>query len=301
MNDPVPSSLGRSGRDPIVGSRIALRAFLAVLAFTVLLGLAFILDLVQDERLLMTSGAVAAGCLATLVAAFVADQGRFVRWMHAGMFIGWCGIAVCLALIWLGRGLSRGSEEALARLMGAFCVPAATIVFVGMTMFPRTRGTWTQVARWSTASLVVFWAAFGEFAIALPDLAGEVVDAFIGEQWFLRSVGASAVIVAAGTVAQPVLIRLGRSTEGAESAIRGRRTPVSCRCPRCGGDCSLDANVDASCAACGLRIRVELEEPRCACGYLLFGLESPGCPECGAPVPEAARWRRPAATAGAGG
>ena len=301
MNDPVPSSLGRSGRDPIVGSRIALRAFLAVLAFTVLLGLAFILDLVQDERLLMTSGAVAAGCLATLVAAFVADQGRFVRWMHLGMVLGWCGIAVLLALIWLSGGLSRGAEEIVARASGAFCVPAAAIVFVGMTMFPRARGTGVLVARWATASLAVFWAAFGEFTLAMPDVAANFVNAFIGDQWFGRCVGASAVIVAAGTVAQPVLIRLGRSTEGAESAIRGRRTPVSCRCPRCGAASTVDANVDASCAACGLRIRVELEEPRCACGYLLFGLESPGCPECGAPVPEAARWRRPAATADAGG
>jgi hypothetical protein len=104
------------------------------------------------------------------------------------------------------------------------------------------------------------------------------------------------VLVAAGTVAQPVLIRLGRSTEGTEGAIRGRRTPVACRCPRCAAECALDANVDAACAACGLRIRVELEEPRCACGYLLYGLESPGCPECGSPVPESARWR-PARTA----
>ncbi|MBU3683279.1 MAG: hypothetical protein FGM39_04580 [Phycisphaerales bacterium] len=301
MNGPDPPSLGRGGRDPIVGSRIALRAFLGVLGFTVLLGLAFILDLVQDERLLMTSGAVAAGCLATLVAAFVADQGRFVRWMHVGMALGWCGIALLLALIWLSRGLPNEMEEFVGRLSGAFCVPAAAIVFVGMTTFPRARGTGVLVARWATASLVVFWAAFGEFALVTPELAEAVAETLLGWQWFGRCVGASAVIVAAGTVAQPVLIRLGRSTEGAESAIRGRRTPVACRCPRCGAACAVEANVDASCASCGLRIRIELEEPRCACGYLLFGLESPGCPECGAPVPESARWQRPADAAAAGG
>jgi hypothetical protein len=291
VNVPEPAIVGRGGRDPIVGSRIALRAFLGVLGFTVLLGLAFILDLVQDSRLLATSGVVAAGCLATLVAAFVADQGRFVRWMHLGMALGWCGVACWVLLIWMSVAIPWQYEEVMARVAGAFSVPAAAIVFVGMTVFPRARGGWVLASRRATASLVVFWAAFGEFALAMPGLAEAVVDMLFGGQWFGRCVGASAVIIAAGTVAQPVLIRLGRSTEGAESAIRGRRTPVSCRCPRCDAACTVDANVDASCASCGLRIRVELEEPRCACGYLLFGLESPGCPECGAPVPESARWR----------
>ena len=291
MSDHAPSPMARGGRDPLVSSRTALWAFLGVLAVTVLLGLAFILDLVQDERLLGTSGVVAAGCLATLVAAFVADQGRFVRWMHAGMALGWCGVACWVGMIWLAPALPWQQEWVVARVAGGFCVPAAAIVFVGMTMFPRARGTGVLVARWSTASLAVFWAAFGEFSLAFPEVAESIVDSLVGSQWFARSVGASAVVIAAGTVAQPVLVRLGRSAEGAEGAIRGRRTPVACRCPRCGGDCALDANVDASCASCGLRIRVELEEPRCACGYLLFGLESAGCPECGAPVPESARWR----------
>ena len=296
MNDPASVPMARGGRDPIVSSRTALWAFLSVLGLTVVLGLAFILDVVQDERLLGTSGVVAAGCLATLVAAFVADQGRFVRWMHVGMAVGWCGVACAIGLIWLSAALPTEFELRVARVAGGFCVPAAAIVFVGMTMFPRARGTWVLLARWSTASLVVFWACFGEFAIVLPQVAEDIVQLVVGEQWFARSVGASAVLVAAGTVAQPVLIRLGRSTEGAEGAIRGRRTPVTCRCPRCAAECALDANVDAACAACGLRIRVELEEPRCRCGYLLYGLESPGCPECGAPVPESARWR-PARTA----
>lgn len=296
MNDQPTNPMARGGRDPFVSSRTALWAFLGVLGLTVLLGLAFILDLVQDERLLGTSGVVAAGCLATLVAAFVADQGRFLRWMHVGMAVGWCGVACWIGLIWLSPAISWEQEEVIARVAGGFSVPATAIVFVGMTMFPRARGTGVLLARWSTATLVAFWASFGEFAIVLPDAADVIIDLVLGQQWFARMVGASAVLVAAGTVAQPVLIRLGRSTEGTEGAIRGRRTPVACRCPRCAAECALDANVDAACAACGLRIRVELEEPRCACGYLLYGLESPGCPECGSPVPESARWR-PARTA----
>lgn len=296
MSDPATVTMARGGRDPFVSSRTALWAFLGVLGLTVLLGLAFILDVVQDERLLGTSGVVAAGCLATLVAAFVADQGRFLRWMHVGMAVGWCGVTVWIVLIWLSQSISWQQASVVARVAGGFCIPAAAIVFVGMTMFPRAGGTWVRLARWSTATLVAFWASFGEFAIVLPDAADVIIDLVLGQRWFARMVGASAVLVAAGTVAQPVLIRLGRSTEGAEGAIRGRRTPVTCRCPRCAAECALDANVDAACAACGLRIRVELEEPRCRCGYLLYGLESPGCPECGAPVPESARWR-PARTA----
>ncbi len=41
----------------------------------------------------------------------------------------------------------------------------------------------------------------------------------------------------------------------------------------------------SACKACGLRIEVRAEEPRCRqCGYLLYRLTSDTCPECGTPI-----------------
>jgi hypothetical protein len=38
----------------------------------------------------------------------------------------------------------------------------------------------------------------------------------------------------------------------------------------------------SQCTACGLKLRIEIEEPRCAkCDYLLWQLPQRRCPECG--------------------
>jgi rubrerythrin len=91
------------------------------------------------------------------------------------------------------------------------------------------------------------------------------------------------------------MLRLSASKLG-EGAIRGRRARVSLGCPRCGAACALETNTDGACPACKLSIRVEVDEPRCSCGFLLYGLDSPACPECGAMIPEALRWRAAALT-----
>ena len=51
-------------------------------------------------------------------------------------------------------------------------------------------------------------------------------------------------------------------------------------CPRCGTQQRF-ARGTSKCAECGLRVIVEFEEPRCACGYLLYKLTGEVCPECG--------------------
>ncbi len=60
-------------------------------------------------------------------------------------------------------------------------------------------------------------------------------------------------------------------------------------CPRCRSTQSLLPG-PRECTACGLRITIDVEEPRCACGYLLHQLVSEQCPECGRVVAERDRW-----------
>jgi len=149
--------------------------------------------------------------------------------------------------------------------------------------------------RWTVVGLSTFWAAFGGLALAQPGVAEWILDTLIGEQWSPRISAASAVLVGAGSLAQPVMLRLAASREG-EGAIRGHRARVSLGCPRCGAACALETNTDGACPVCKLSIRVEVDEPRCSCGFLLYGLDSPACPECGAMISEALRWRAVALT-----
>jgi len=284
----------RGGRDRVASSRPALLAFLATIGLCVLLGLLYIADAVTDERYLFTSGMVAAACLLTFVAALVADFGRFRAWMRAGMAVTWVAAGTWCFLLWAATKL-RGFEPAF-RFAGAVTILAVWCAIAGVTLAPRSRGTAVLAARWTTFALVTWWAAFGIFAITAERVAQFVVEDMFGVDAFVRILGGSAVIAAAGFIAQPVLIKLGRVDAGSgEGALRGRRSRVAFACPRCGGACDLEANADACCPSCRLAIRVEFEEPRCACGYLLHGLAAPDCPECGAPVPESKRWRAPAA------
>lgn len=279
----------RTGRDSIVSSRVALRAFLTVVAVSALVGLLVIMNVVTDTRFLATSAIVAVGCMATFVCALVADHGRFARWMRSATIVGWLGVFVWLFLGWFQAALASNGMETTARIAGALSLYAVWSIFSAVTLAPRGGGTMTAIVRWSVFGLATGWSAIGEFAIVEPDVAEMVVNA-IGEQWVGRIVAASAVVIGAGTLAQPVLIRIAGTTPH-ESAIRGRRAKVALGCPRCGAPCELETNTDGKCSACHLSIRVEVDEPRCACGYLLFGLETASCPECGAAVPESAHWK----------
>lgn len=285
----------RTGRDSIVSSRVALRAFLAVVAVSAVLGLLVIMNVVTDTRFLATSAIVAVGCMATFVCALVADHGRFARWMRSATVVGWLGVLVWLFMVWFDAALGSKGMEITARIAGALSLYAVWSIFSAVTLAPRGGGTITAIIRWSVFVLVAWWSAVGEFGLIEPDIAEMVVNA-IGEQWFFRIVAASAVVIGAGTLAQPVLIRIAGAAPQ-ESAIRGRRAKVAIGCPRCGARCELETNTDAKCAACQLAIRVEVDEPRCACGYLLFGLETATCPECGAAVPESLHWKGAPVTA----
>jgi hypothetical protein len=279
----------RTGRDSIVSSRVALRAFLTVVAVSAVLGLLVIMNLVTDTRFLATSAIVAVGCMATFVCALVADHGRFARWMRSATIVGWLSVLVWLFMVWFEAALGSNGMEVTSRIAGALSLYAVWSIFSAVTLAPRGGGTMTAIVRWSVFGLATGWSAITEFAIVEPDVAEMVVNA-IGEQWVGRIVAASAVVIGAGTLAQPVLIRIAGAAPQ-ESAIRGRRAKVALGCPRCGRQCELETNTDAKCAACQLAIRVEVDEPRCACGYLLFGLETATCPECGAAVPESLHWK----------
>ncbi len=285
----------RTGRDSIVSSRVALRAFLTVVAVSALLGLLVIMNVVTDTRFLTTSATIAVGCMATFVCALVADHGRFARWMRSATVIGWLGVLVWLFMVWFDAALGSKGMEITARIAGALSLYAVWSIFSAVTLAPRGGGTITAIVRWSVFVLAAWWSAFGEFALAEPDIA-EMVAKVLGEQWFGRIVGASAVVIGAGTLAQPVLIRIAGAAPQ-EGAIRGRRAKVALGCLRCGSRCELETNTDAKCTACQLAIRVEVDEPRCACGYLLFGLETATCPECGAAVPESLHWKGAPVTA----
>jgi hypothetical protein len=97
-------------------------------------------------------------------------------------------------------------------------------------------------------------------------------------------------------VAVPVLARADARRERARVAAAHDRALATLQCVRCGQWMQMHSG-KAACPRCRSIITLEFEEPRCACGYLLFGLETASCPECGAAVPASARWKGAPVTA----
>ena len=113
----------------------------------------------------------------------------------------------------------------------------------------------------TTVSVMVIW---------------EIEDEF----WF-RVLGALGVLDASGSLALLIVVKL-RQVGGIQK-LQSAAARVELRCPRCATMQTVDAGA-SKCGACGLKFRIEIEEPRCAtCDYLLWQLPERRCPECGTP------------------
>lgn len=111
------------------------------------------------------------------------------------------------------------------------------------------------------------------------------------EGFFAGLVGlASITVLATGLV--PLMCRIQRRRIARQSSVVGQVWSLEMDCPRCAAASTWKRGMNR-CRTCGYGLRVAIEEPRCACGYLLYALTREHCPECGADVPETARWRPP--------
>lgn len=90
-------------------------------------------------------------------------------------------------------------------------------------------------------------------------------------------------LVTLGTVTR---IEQGRRLAASE-AMTGARIILDC--PECRAVIEGPPGV-LRCPQCRERLVVEVEEPRCACGYVLYRLAEPRCPECGRAVEHAERF-----------
>lgn len=90
------------------------------------------------------------------------------------------------------------------------------------------------------------------------------------------------ILTVCGCVAVPILHRV--SAIPLAERVHTAKLELQLTCPRCSTSQTLAAG-GAKCAACGLKITVEIEEDTCrSCGYPLYKIDSAVCPECGTPI-----------------
>ncbi|MFK7962214.1 MAG: hypothetical protein AB8G96_17010 [Phycisphaerales bacterium] len=246
------------------------------LAQAALLGIVVVIlpDFIRsDDEILVTALLLGLHSLPSLACSIVVSRHR-IRWaMWIGIVCSPVAWALWLPLIWGNPGRWRGGfdwDEILLKTGFSLTFLSVWAAHLGMLSLLRLDRPWFRRARVATLGVAAVL-----LAISIPAIWWEFDDELL-----IRFVAVLGILGGCGTIVTPILALLDsfRRRTGRESIDRDLR--VKLVCPRCGADDSLRVGA-SQCGTCGLRIEVNVEEPRCACGYLLFRLTGDRCPECG--------------------
>ncbi len=275
---------------PASVKRKALRAVLAVVGLSVVVAIIGLL-LGADERLLASCGVVVAGCVASLLAAWAHDQGRLRGLLVVAFLMGVAVVCATVGLIWMEPMFSRHVNELAQRTVAGTAAAVVACILSVTALNVRFRVWWWHTVPTTAVALVTFLAGVGVLTAITPD-GVEQLAGYVGWTAFSSSLGVAGMAAAASLLALPIMKSLDRMPlQAVEGGVSGEHLAVPLRCPRCSEHVELRANQPGACTWCGLQLRIEVQEPRCACGYLLHHLQAPVCPECGALVPLELNWR----------
>lgn len=258
------------------------------LSLAALLGIVALLlpDLIgKDEQILLSTLLFAIYSLLALCCAIVAEKRRLTVLMWISIASSVISLLIWLVLIWFDSTWGWRTEEKIAKIAGTFTTLAVVIALNGLLVLPRLDGFSAKSLRMSTIGASVL---FGVFLVILFWWFDWIEDN-IDEELIFRGMGVLAILSACGTVVTPIVWKV----QGIRRATVGESLPMHIRievvCPRCKTHQRLLAG-SSKCENCKLRIKIIVEEPRCACGYQLYHLKSNNCPECGKEIPESDRW-----------
>lgn len=188
-----------------------------------------------------------------------------------------------LLAVWLSDWLSYRTEDALVKM-------ALLSLLLGLMLMHRLLicPLRPSMTGGRAAQVIALWSGPLFVGLVLVGMGFERLVRFDGV--YIRLVGLAGILVAGSSIAVWVMALMGPKAGDEEPGLLGGSVDVALTCPRCGTGVVARANRECRCDGCRLKVRVQVREPRCACGYLLYQLESDACPECGAGVPEQERW-----------
>lgn len=256
----VSSELGRlSG---IVGASSCAIAFVLMLA-----GTWWNISSYSEAGRKLWLAATTIGLFGGVGAANVAGWGvdrRYWRWI--GILASAAGTAMALIGVWSNS--DRGAAALIAVTGLAVIVGHANLA----VMCPLRAGQqWVRIV--TIVAVVICAVLLDISAWQSHDMDWEIAN---------RGAGAAGIVAACGSLALLILARLNRRMTSPTAPVSVKELSITC--PWCQRRQNL-ALGDSRCANCGLKFRINIEEPRCPnCDYLLYMLQSDRCPECGTPV-----------------
>lgn len=268
-----------------MNTRRALLAAVGLFALAALSGVVALLFPSNSlaERVFATAVIFGGLAICALGAAIVIEKRRLVPLMIGAIVCAGLAFSVWALLIW---EIIDSFDFDAARIAGTLTTLAIILPIIGLLTLPRLTMTIARATRIITFLSLVTAAAI--INAAFWDLLDFDYDGLV-----IRSAGIASVLAAAGIICTPILYKV-QSIRRDEGELRP--IPLRLTCPRCAREITVRQG-PSKCPHCALRFTIKIEEPRCACGYPLYGLESDKCPECGKPIPDADRWIPPVSSA----
>ena len=216
----------------------------------------------------------------------VLDRGILSSLMWLGIGACWLSALLWLFFIWFAEQLfSRGEVSDYLLVVGIVNTLAAWSTYFGlMYWLPVTTGSLRSLRR-VTLSLASSFACILIilYVLGLSKLNSELFSVLS------RVLGIVGIAGFGLTIVTVVLTFVVRAREKTNRDTMSERFIVEIVCPRCDTSNKLKRGT-GKCSKCSLRIRVEIEEPRCSCGYSVYRLASDRCPECGRAIAPGDRW-----------
>ena len=196
------------------------------------------------------------------------------------------GMSLSVAFIWLERSLNYRAERTLVQFLSFFEILAGVLAH-WMLVRPMRLGHLAigNTLRWITL--------LSGIVTGILLMMGLCFDLFRHTDIIDRAFGVALIICVGGTMACGAIQLFTRREDDEDPGLLSGSFDVQVVCPRCEHTILARSNRESRCEHCRLKLRVEVEEPRCSCGYLLYQLESDTCPECGKPVEQRERWGTP--------
>ena len=222
--------------------------------------------------------AVAAVCLAQ---AWVFAQNRLRPWMALG-----AACAVVAGLIWLifiivdAPRMYPAALDRVAVVGVALTAMAGALAYTGlMSLLP---ARWTSVRLAIGAAIWSAWILGGAVVllVAIDALGWRGIAASPVYDLLAVAAGAGGLVAALLAVAVPMSCRIAARRDARPRESVSSRIFLHMTCPECGEPQQFRSG-PVRCARCRFLMEIEIEEPRCECGYLLFQLTGETCPECG--------------------
>jgi hypothetical protein len=194
------------------------------------------------------------------------------HWRWIGVLSSAVALAMSLTHTWVGGG-SRPAFVVWCVLISVAIIVAYANLALTVPLAPGQGWILAVAIGATTVTAVLF-----DVMIAKQKLYWWKFDA----NWLERALPAAAIVASCASLGLCVLARMNRRVDF--DPVIADLVCVGVTCPRCRKKEQVQVG-GAACSGCGLRITISIEEPRCpTCAYLLYGLTSGRCPECGSAI-----------------